>query len=155
MTARNGPFAVDRSVTIAVSPEELWSAVVRVDQMPVWWPWLEDFRSGPVEAGESATFTVRAPLPYRLRFEVTLDEVVASRRLAVSVAGDLAGWARLDVEPDELGCRAAVSWLLRPQRRLIVVASRLARPLLAWGHDRIVAEGARQLLDAAFVPERG
>jgi hypothetical protein len=147
---RPDPFTVDRTWTVAVSPQRLWDAATRVDEMPRWWPWLEDFWCDRLETGGTAAFSVRAPLPYRLRFRLTFDDVVPGERVAVSVAGDLTGRAALEPTPDELGCRARLSWHLRPHHPLVRAAGLVARPALRWGHDRIVSQAARQLLDAAF-----
>ncbi len=135
------PFQFDRAWDFAVTPEELWTTLEQTDQYRVWWPWLREFRvDGDGEAdgfrvGATAHLVIQAPLPYQLRCDIHVDEVVRAQTLAAHVTGDLEGPARLELESTPGGAQARLSWVLD-------VKSSLLRPLARIGPPRVVV-GAR------------
>lgn len=54
------------------------------------------------------------------------------------VHGDLEGKARLEMAPSGSGTRIEVAWTVEMMQRPMRIASRVAHPLLQWGHDRVV-----------------
>jgi hypothetical protein len=100
--------------------------------------------------GTTARFAVRPPLPYTLRFEVHVDQVVAGERVAATVGGDVCGEARLEVAPAGSGSTARLAWTLELERPALRRLGRVARPAMVWGHDWIVARGVRQFTERAL-----
>jgi len=144
------PFAFDRTWRFDVGTERLWDALTCTDAYTRWWDWLRSCDVDGVRAGAIARCEVRAPLPYTLRFEIAIDEVVEGSRIATTVRGDLAGPALLEVLGDGKASEARLSWSLRLAapglRRLAVVA----RPAMVWAHHRIVDVGVRQFEEQAL-----
>ena len=138
----------------AVSPNELWTALSRTDRFREWWPWLRTLESDGLAAGTVSSCGVRAPLGYSLRFQVAVLEVVPERRLDARVSGDLEGPARLEVEPHPEGSEARLSWELALRAPLLHAASRVARPLMGWGHDWVIRTGVRRFRRLALGEER-
>jgi hypothetical protein len=87
---------------------------------------------------------VRAPLAYSLRFQVAVVDVVPGRLVDARVSGDLEGPARLHVDFHADGSEAHLSWELALRAPVLHAASRVARPLMEWGHDWVVHTGVRQ-----------
>lgn len=141
-------------------PSQVWAVISRIDRFEDWWGWLREFelegeglRSGSVLRG-----VVVPPLPYRMRLEVVFDSCTRSRRIEATVHGDLRGTARLDFAPEGAGTRATVSWTIEMMQRPMRLAARVARPLLQWGHDRVVdatVEGFRRTLAAEVTRNPG
>jgi hypothetical protein len=146
------PFRFDRRLSFAVTPEQLWSTFERTECYRDWWPWLRELQvaGSGLNAGTEARFVIQAPLPYQLRCDVHVDEAVPNRLLAVSVTGDLAGPARLELEPSPAGTRAHLAWTLDVRSQLLRPVATVARPALAWGHDRIVERGLVQFEEHAL-----
>ena len=138
------PFRFDRTWRFERSVDELWTVLQDTGAYPRWWPWLDGFDAGPLEAGATARFRVSPPLPYSLCFTVQIDEVVERARVHTTVDGDLAGEATLEVKAVGGGSAARLVWELVLQRPSLVRAERLARPVMTWGHDIVVAMGVRQ-----------
>ena len=125
--------------------ERLWAAVSAPSQFPRWWSWLRDADlPASVEPGACARFTVQPPLPYSLRFAVTVDEVVPCTSVDVTVDGDVSGPAALEVRRVPGGSEARLVWSLTIRRPLLVGLERVARPAMVGGHDLVVALGVRQ-----------
>jgi hypothetical protein len=140
------PFAFDRAWEFAVTPEALWATLARTESYRDWWPWLRELavEGDGLVAGSAAHVVIQAPLPYQLRCSVHVDEAVPSERLVATVTGDLAGPARLELVPHGDGTTARLVWELAVTSPLLRPLSVVARPALAWAHDRIVEHGLAQ-----------
>jgi hypothetical protein len=127
-----------------------------VDQFPEWWSWLRRFDcpSGLVP-GAVAHCEVRAPLPYSLRFDVRVDSVDPASALHATVSGDIGGPARLTIEPAAAGSIASLWWEVDVHAPVLRTGARVARPLMAWGHEWVVATGVRQFRRHALDPLSG
>lgn len=148
------PFPFSRSFAFDVTPDHLWETLARTERYPEWWPWLVGFDLPALAPGHTAACVVQAPLPYRLNVDVHLHEVEAGRLVRTEVTGDLLGPASLELAEDGAGTLATLSWTLRPQGRLLRTLARTMRPVLLWGHDRIVEQGLRQFVDRALVADQ-
>lgn len=126
-------------------PEELWSAIERVDRFEQWWGWLSEFRldGGGLVNGAVLHGLVTPPVPYRMRVLVELEECDRPNRIEAVVHGDLEGRASLLLERDGSETRARVSWTIEMMQRPMRMAARVAHPLLRWGHDRVVETTVR------------
>ena len=119
----------------------MWAAVSDTSRFPEWFPWLDDAHLGPLAEGTTARFTVKPPLPYRLHLAVDVERVVPVMSVVGRVHGDVAGPARLEVGEHPDGSTARLVWSLRVRRPMLRGAERVARPLMLWGHDAVVARG--------------
>ena len=129
-----------RGFDFPVPPAELWDAIEDGEQFERWWPWLQEFRleGAGLVAGSVLHGVVAPPLPYRMRISVELLRCTRPRAIDAMVHGDLKGDARLRLAPADGGTRAEVSWSVEMMQRPMRTASRLAHPLLQFGHDRVV-----------------
>jgi hypothetical protein len=123
-----------------LAPAELWARISRFDEFRGWWgSWLREFSfDGPLADGTTLRLVVVPPLPYRMRVDVALQECEPPHRVHSQVSGDLHGVATLDVAADGAGCAVTVAWQLEMMQRPMRLAARFARPVLQWGHDRVV-----------------
>ncbi len=134
----------DRTYRFDADVDTVWAAMCRVDEFPAWWPWLRDFDAGGVETGARWQCTVRPPVPYALRFEIALTEVVVAERIVAAVSGDIAGDASLTIQPvgDVTEVRLVSS--LAPRRTVLRQVTTLAPWLARFGHDWVLDTGLRQ-----------
>ena len=143
-----------RAYEFATTPEELWDTIQEVDEFQQWWSWLEEFHldGDTLQAGSVLTGVVAPPLPYRMRIRVEIVHCEPPARIDAVIHGDLEGKGRLELGPSDLGTRAEVEWTVEMMQRPMRLASRVARPLLQWGHDRVVeltVAGFRRRLESA------
>lgn len=122
------------------SPERIWAEIGAFDRFEHRWGWLRDFavEGDGLTAGTVLRGTVTPPLPYRLRLRVRFDDCQPPRQIGAVVDGDLQGLAHLVLEPDGDATMVTVSWTVEVASRPLRTIVRLARPLLLWGHDRVV-----------------
>lgn len=138
------PFRFDGRWVFPVGPGQLWAVLSRTDRFREWWPWLREIESDGLVAGTVARCVVRAPVPYSLRFDVAIVDVVPERLVATRVSGDLEGPARLDVAAHADGSEARLSWELELRDPMLRAASHVARPVMEWGHAWVIDTGVRQ-----------
>jgi hypothetical protein len=129
-----------RAFAFGLGPADLWARIERVDHYERWWPWLQEFRieGGALTAGSVLHGVVVPPLPYRMRIRVEVTRCEPPAAIDAAVGGDLVGLAHLRVHPDGAGSRVEVAWTVEMMQRPMRLASRFGRPLLQWGHDRVV-----------------
>lgn len=142
-------FESDRRYELRVPPAELWAALTRVEDYQVWWPWLRHFDAQQLEGDEVWDCLVQPPLPYRVRFSVTLHEVRAPTTVRASISGDVVGEARLEIADRPDGSQARLVSHLEPGNGLLRAVARIAAPMVRYGHDWVLDTGARQFIDRA------
>jgi hypothetical protein len=135
----------DRRFRFSCSRDELWEAIVRTDHYRTWWPWLRKLDAGDgFVAGAKWQCVVQPPLPYRLQFTIALEEVDARARARATISGDIHGTAELFVDDVEDGCEARMVSDLGPASPVLRTFAQVARPLVTWGHDWVLDQGAKQ-----------
>jgi len=146
----------------------VWAAVTSVDRYRSWWPWLRQFRASGFAAGEVWDCAIQPPMPYQLRFTVTLEQVEAPSLVVATVGGDVHGTATLELRdavavagggtaPDggmaggsAVGCHVRLQSALAPANRTLRTVARLSRPLARYGHSWVIDTGATQFLARAL-----
>lgn len=144
----------DRRFRFRGDAERVWIALGATDQYRRWWPWLRRFEARGLVTGDSWRCEVKPPLPYALRFTVDLDEVVAPRSIAATIAGDIGGTARLVLAQHDDVCEIRLTSELAPRSRTFGVLAALARPLVQRGHDWVLDTGAAQFAAAVVAAEQ-
>jgi hypothetical protein len=143
-------FTFDQSWDFDVPPERLWAACADTGSFRHWWPWLRRFDPVPLECGARTHAAIGPPLPYLLNVDLLVTAVEPERRVEVDVSGDATGPARLEVGSTSAGSFARLAWELHVERRFLRAGARLARPVLQWGHDWVVANGVDQFRTSAL-----
>jgi hypothetical protein len=133
-------IAYQRGYRFDLAPDRLWDRLEEVDQFEGWWPWLTDFRleGEGLTTGSVLFGAVTPPLPYRMRLRVELVDCERPYSIDATVGGDLVGEARLRLHPESGGTRAEVGWTVEMRQPAMRLANRIGRPVLQWGHDRVV-----------------
>ncbi|GGO84520.1 polyketide cyclase [Nocardioides phosphati] len=137
---RRYEFAADWRLPHA--PAVVHGVLEDVEHYPSWWPQVV----ACLKLGEDEGVVLcRSALPYTLELRIGLlrrtPEVLESR-----VTGDLDGWVRWRVVPEEDGCRVHFEQEVVVRGRLLSLGSYVARPLLNWNHH-VMLEGARAGLE--------
>jgi uncharacterized protein YndB with AHSA1/START domain len=136
----------DRRYRFEVDNETLWAAMESTEDYRRWWPWLRRLDAKGLLEGDQWECVVQPPLPYALRFTISLDEVVPGRLAVATIGGQIEGEARLEIEPSTNGggCDARLVSHLSPVNGMLKTIARLARPVAQFGHDWVLDTGARQ-----------
>jgi hypothetical protein len=144
------PFHFARTWNLDVPPTRFWDTISRTDEYPTWWPWLRQFDADGFHEGATWQAVIQSPLPYTLRVRLVLGEVVPCQRLAATVTGDIEGWAALDLSGDDQASAVDIEWDMRPRSRAMQMAAIVAKPLLRWSHEWVLARGLEQFRQRAL-----
>jgi hypothetical protein len=139
---------------LPVPPGRLWAMMERFDLYQSWWSWLHEFQAdgAGLIAGNELHGTVVPPVPGRLRLNVRLNQCDRPRSVHASVGGDLKGPAVLRLRDADGGTQVAVAWSLEMRSVPLQVASRLAYPMMRWGHDQVVTMAITGFRQRALTP---
>lgn len=130
--------------------------MARVESYSTWWPWLREFDGITLACGEVWSCAVQPPLPYAVRFRVSIGDVVHGTSIAATIDGDIAGGATLRVSDAPGGqSRLRLQAELGPRKRSMVALSLVARPLVTFGHHWVLDTGARQFAEGLGGPSAG
>ncbi len=133
------------SFHLQLPPSGVWATIEHIDRLQRWWPWLHDLRveGTGLQPGVLLHGVVDPPVPYCMRVDVELVSCTAPWAIDAAVHGDLRGPAHLRLRPEGSGTRAEVAWSVEMMQPAMRLASRVAHPLLQWGHDRVVESTLR------------
>jgi carbon monoxide dehydrogenase subunit G len=135
-------FAFTQSWSVAASPGDVAAVLVDLEWYPRWWPQVRAVaKLGP----DTAWVCCRSVLPYTL--DLVLDAVSRTPPVVeVAISGDLDGFARFTLVPEDGGTRLDFREEVEVAGPL-ALASYVGRPVLAWNHARMMA-GCRAGLSA-------
>ena len=140
----------ERRHRFEADPDRLWSAMTKVEDYRRWWPWLRRLDAAAFAPGERWLCVVQPPLPYVLRFTITLEEVVAPRFVTATIGGDIVGHAAIDIDDAEAGSELRLVSTLAPSNRMLRAVARVGAPVVRFGHDWVLDAGVRQFRVGAF-----
>lgn len=149
-----GAITTEHRYPLPIGREAVWALISDVQAYRKWWIWLRRFDARALAAGEGWHCEVQPPLPYPVRFGVSIEEVEAPSLVRATVSGDVVGWATLVIESDDAPdrCVATLTSSLAPGNATLRLVSRLAAPVARFGHDWVLDSGARQFIARAVTP---
>jgi hypothetical protein len=135
----SAPYSFRVSWTVPFACERVHDVLVDLERYPEWWPQVR----AVVRLGEDDALVVaRSVLPY------SLDLVLHAERrdphhLETSLTGDLEGvvrWYLTDLGPSDSGPATRMDFEqdVAVTGRLLRLASRAARPVMVWNHERMM-----------------
>jgi uncharacterized protein YndB with AHSA1/START domain len=149
-----GAITTEHCYPLPIGADAMWQLISDMGAYRGWWVWLRRFEAAGLVAGETWRCEVQPPLPYLVRFGVTIEEVEAPRFIRATVTGDVVGTATLRIEGDGADdrCVATLGSTLAPGNALLRLVSRLTPPVARFGHDWVLDSGARQFIARAITP---
>lgn len=134
-------------VVVPLPPGELWCDVIDVARYETWWPWIRVNGASELREGSHVSVAIPSPLGYRVRITLAPTEVAPERRLEAAVTGDLRGTGTLSMRDDGAAqTRLELAWEVEVVRPLLRALGWLARPILEWGHRRVMARAIDDFL---------
>jgi hypothetical protein len=131
---------------------EAWCLISEVSEYRTWWPWLRSFEGVALASDEEWRCEVQPPVPYLVRFRVSIEHVEPAVLVRARVGGDVVGTATLTLSDTDTGCAATLDSSLAPGNRALRLVSRFAAPIARFGHDWVLDSGARQFIARAVEP---
>jgi uncharacterized protein YndB with AHSA1/START domain len=136
--------------------EQVWAAISNLDQLPTWYPAVQQVQTlSPGDdqgVGARVRYGLKGRLPMRLAFEATVTRVDPPRQLELRAEGDLAGTGRWDLEQHDGLTSARYTWDVRTTKPWMNLAAPLARPLFAWNSKGVMLQAGQGLARHLEVP---
>lgn len=133
-----------RSVVVDATPSAVWAALERVEDYPVWWPWLRELDGSTLAPGVRWTCRISPGLPWSLRLAIDLS-IVEPGRVEATVSGDVAGTARITLASHVTGgTTIELESVLQAERGATAVLHRVAPSVSHQAHDRVVDRALAQ-----------
>jgi hypothetical protein len=111
------------------------------------------------DGDEAWEFRFRTRLPYDMAFVADLRVEDAELRVEARATGHVDGHGVFRVEPIDGGALVRFDWEVRPQVAWMRAVAPVARPVFAWNHRSLMAEGAfglaRRLDTGLLAPPAG
>ena len=128
---------------VSSSPDDVFHALARPADYPLWWPEIRDAR--PL-GDETFQLTCKSTLAFTLSVAaMPIVQDRATRVLEARLTGDLEGSCRWTVGVHATGTSATFDEEVTPQKTLLRRLGPLARPALKAVHSRMMRNGERGL----------
>jgi uncharacterized protein YndB with AHSA1/START domain len=147
-----GAITTVHQYELPLAREEVWSLISQVSEYRTWWPWLRAFDGDALAPNEEWRCEVQPPVPYLVRFRVSIEDVEPAVLVRAKVSGDVVGVATLTLKDTDTGCAATLDSSLAPGNKALRLVSRFAGPVARFGHDWVLDSGARQFITRAVEP---
>lgn len=123
-------------------PSKAWWPGVRVERAPV-----------HIAVGEQVLLSVRSPLGYRLRVDLTVTAWQPGRAIAARSVGDLSGHGSITLRARAADAASVtILWNVETERTWMTKTSFLLRPAFSAAHGWVMRAGARGLREAVARP---
>lgn len=147
MTARQYRFESNWVLEAPVG--EVWGVITESLKWPEWWPSVQDvaeLKQGDENGiGSLRRYSLKSPMLYRLRFELTLCERLENRLLSGAVTGDLEGTGTWLFSEKEGRTTATCLWEVSTRPVWMNLLAPICAPLFSINHRWVMQEGARCL----------
>jgi hypothetical protein len=135
--------------------ERVWAEIDAPERYPEWWPSMRLYRDLTPSVhgvGARAERVTKGVLPYSLRYVTNVTRYEPLREIAYNVEGDLTGSGRMVLEAEGEQTAVVIYWNVATTGFWFNLFAPPLKPLLAWNHNCVMAQGERGLaarLDAS------
>ena len=143
---------------IKAPAERVWEAIKASSEWPRWWQGVlsvSEVRPGDEKGiGAVQHYVWKSKLPYKLAFDMEVTRSEPPRVLEGRASGELEGTGLWELEEAGGVTSVRYTWAVRTTQAWMNLLAPIARPLFAWNHDFVMANGATglaQLLGAELL----
>jgi uncharacterized membrane protein len=142
------------TMRFAADGDRLWDVLDDPEAWPTWWRWLRSVavleEGDATGIGKTVRNEVATPLGYRLTYYGTTRHRRERNLLEFDATGDLVGQGQFrSGSNSEHTTEIVFNWLVETPKWWMNLAARLARPVFAWNHNRLMSDFALGLAGAA------
>jgi uncharacterized protein YndB with AHSA1/START domain len=138
---------------VAAPIERVWDVLSVPERYPEWWKGVR--KATVLEPGEDEGRGVgtlyrlqwRSKLPYTLEFDLRSTRIEEPRLMEAQASGELAGVGVWRLFDSRAGTAILYNWDVSTTRAWMNRLALVGRPIFAWNHDYVMAQGAQGLAD--------
>ena len=151
MNGQGIPYSFVTRWQVEAPIDRVWDALFDADAYPRWWSSVlsatELEKGGPDGLGKVGRFVWKAPLGYRLRFDLRLTTVDRPTRFGGPATGDLEGTGYWTLRGADGITDVRHDWNVRTNLGWMNFLAPLARPVFKLSHTEVMSKGAAGLAD--------
>ena len=123
----------------------VWQALHDPTGWPRWWPYVASVDR--LDAGDADGIGARyhfhwtSRLPYSIRIDTQVAEVIPQQLIRASAGGDLHGEGIWRLREDGDATAVEYTWQVKLDRPWMRLFAPLLRPVFAWNHNALMAAG--------------
>ncbi len=149
MSGPGTPYSFVTRWLVEAPIDAVWAAIYDAEAYPTWWKAVLAVTKvdpgGPNGVGRTDRFVWRAPLGYRLHFELRLTTIDRPSRLGGIAGGDLEGTGEWNLRSEKPATAVRYDWNVRTRRNWMNALAPIARPVFKSSHDAVMRDGAAGL----------
>jgi hypothetical protein len=137
--------------------EAVWQELDAAERYPLWWPAIREYHDLTPDIhglGARAERVVRGILPYELRYTTTVTRYEQMHEIAYDAVGDLTGHGRFVLTWDATRTHVVFNWDVATSGFWMNAMAPFLKPLFAWNHNWVMAQGERGLADRLRAAQR-
>lgn len=127
----------------------VWQAINDPTGWPRWWPYVaavDKLATGDADGiGARYRFHWTSRLPYSIRIDTHVVEVVRQQLIRAAASGDLDGEGTWRLRSDGDATEVEYTWRVTLDRAWMRRLAPLLRPAFAWNHNAVMAAGEHGL----------
>lgn len=140
---------------VAAPIEPVWEVIHAIERWPEWWRGVQSVTElvhGDGD-GEGSVYrhVWRSRVPYAVRFDSTVEEVLRPNVIVARAVGELTGTGTFRLFESPLGTAVTYDWRVHTTRRWMNAIAPVARPVFAWNHHAVMNQGGVGLADVLGV----
>ena len=149
MSGTGTPYSFVTVWRVSSPIDPIWEAIYHAEAYPAWWTAVLSVTplepGGADGVGRTDRFVWRAPLGYRLRFDLRLTTIERPHRLGGVATGELEGTGEWNLREEDGTTEVRYDWNVRTRRGWMNVLAPIARPAFRSSHDAVMRDGATGL----------
>jgi hypothetical protein len=131
---------------LGATEQEVYEVLKATDRLTSWWPSVylraETLNPGDAQGlGKKVSLLTKGYLPYTLRWNFEVTEVIPARHIALRAEGDLQGHGTWSICRIARTCHVRYDWDISFQKKGLAPLAWLLRPFFAWNHHWAMQQG--------------
>jgi|SRR6185436_6975144 len=128
---------------------KIWEVIKDVRKWPSWWHGVlevRELKKGSNDHGGCFAHTWQSFLPYKLKFETEITEVLFQKSIEANVTGELEGTGKWEFRVEDNGTTLVVyHWHVRTTMAWMNITAPFLSGIFRWNHDAVMRWGSEGL----------
>jgi hypothetical protein len=126
----------EEDFTVTARPDVLFDVMSDLRTYARWGAltYLSCETEGPPKVGQVVKVCVKGPLPFRIRFDLTVAALEAPTAITLTAAGDIDGEWKMRFEPQGPRVTIHSDWQFAPRKAPPAFIAPLLKPVFRWNH---------------------
>ncbi len=144
-------FSLTTTWNIPAPIERCWFCLLDTDNWPNWWSYVDNvvqLETGHADGvGNIYRYYWHTCLPYDLRVEIEVLEIIPFQHIIYTADGDLQGHGKCHFKKNGNQTIIGFDWNVATNKSWMNIISDIAHPVFKWNHHRVMKKGEQSLIE--------